>query len=380
VITILVIILTGWYIFFKTNIEHPELIQKQDLIQSFQQYRYIKFEGVDFQDLLAILKGTIGQNLQIRITRDPQTKKSLVAVNYTEWDFPKIIGKPEGEIISKARGGNPSKKYAYVDYQYNDQLSTNTRSFLSLCAQAGRTGRKVVRPFVKQTKLSSDQSWFLFETYYDVKQLDGLLAAAGYATLVDTAEYLKECPPNSPDHVSVHFIDNSQSSMGFTKANLRLKEDYYKAIVKNTTQKGWTECAFLDRAMKRTPGKQFCVNGDIIKDWKVFEKDIVKNDKCLNIFIWRGIEDHVYRLKFSEDGMKYSSIDLAYALRPGQPVINEVERFAKEALAENYIAVYVRSEFMLREFSMDYLRNCIDLVLEVCICILYFPNRDEPAQ
>jgi hypothetical protein len=274
--------------------------------------------------------------------------------------------------ISKTKEGNPSKKYAYVHYQYNDQLTKNTRAFLSLCAQAGRTGRKVVKPFVKQTKLSSDQSWFLLETYYDVKQLDGLLAAAGYATLVDTAEYLKECPPNSPDHVSIHFIDNSQSSMGFTKANFHLKDDYYKAIVKNTTQKGWTECTFLDRAMKRTPGKQFCVNGDIIKDWKVFEKDIVKNEKCLNIFIWRGIDGVTYRLKFSEDGMKYSSIDLSYSLRPGQPIINEVERFTKESLAENYIAVYVRSEFIMLSSTIDHLRKCIDLMLEVCIRIFIF--------
>jgi D-serine dehydratase len=104
--------------------------------------------------------------------------------------------------------------------------------------------------------------------------------------------------------------------MGFTTATLRLKEDYYKAILKNTTQKGWTECSFVDRAMKRTPEKQYCVNGDIIKDWKEFEKDIVKNEKCLNIYLWRGIDGVTYRLKFSEDNMKFSSINVTYALRP----------------------------------------------------------------
>jgi hypothetical protein len=368
----------GWFRLFQANVEHPQLIQKQDLFQILlprtkqmkgtnQQFR-TKFEGLDVQDLLAKIEGATAQNLRIRITHDQRTKKSRVAIDYTELDFPKIID------ISKTIGRNPSKKYAYVHHQYNDQLSKNTRAFISLCAQAGTTGRKVVRPFVKQTKLSSDESWFLLETYYDVKYLDSLLAAVDYATLVDMAEYLKECPSNSPDHVSVYFIDNSQASMGFTTATLRLKEDYYKAILKNTTQKGWTECSFVDRAMKRTPGKQYCVNGDIIKDWKEFEKDIVKNEKCLNIYLWRGIDGVTYRLKFSEYNMKFSSIDVTYALRPGQPVVNEVERFAKDALDENYIAVYVRSEFMLRGSSMNYLRKCVDLVLEVCIRILYFLN------
>jgi hypothetical protein len=114
------------------------------------------------------------------------------------------------------------------------------------------------------------------------------------------------------------------------------------------------------------------VNGNIIKDWKVLEKDIIKNERCLNIYLWRGIVGVTYRLKFSEDNMKFSSIDLTYALRPGKPVMNEVERFAKESLGENYIAVYVRSEFWLRASTMDYLRKCVDLVLEVYIFILCF--------
>ena len=372
----IVFFITGWYLFLRINIEQPELIRNQHFIKTFlpsskqskrtsKEY-HTKIEGLDFEDLLAKLKGTIGQNLRVRITYDKQTKKQHVTLNYTKLVFPITID------TSQAKGENPSKKYAYVYNQYNDQLSKNTRAFLSLCAQAGTTGRKVVRPFVKKTKLGSDESWFFLETYYDVEYLDSLLAAAGYASLVDKVEHVEKCPPNSPDHVSIHFIDDSQASMGFTTKNFRLNQDFYKAIVKNTSQKGWTECTFLDRAMKQTPGKQFCVNGNIIKDWKVLEKDIIKNERCLNIYLWRGIDGVTYRLKFSEDNMKFSSIDLTYALKPGKPVMNEVERFAKESLGENYIAVYVRSEFWLRASTMDYLRKCVDLVLEVYIFILCF--------
>ena len=153
----------------------------------------------------------------------------------------------------------------YVHNHYNDQLSVNTRAFLSLCAQAGTTGQMVVKPFIRQTKIGSDKSWLPSNTYYNTEYLDGLLETSGYAKHVEKTEYIQECPLNCSDHVSIHFIDNSTASMGFTTSNLRLKETFYKAIVANTSQSGWTKCGFLDTTMKRTPGKQFCVNGDIVR-------------------------------------------------------------------------------------------------------------------
>ncbi|XP_028408760.1 uncharacterized protein LOC114531324 [Dendronephthya gigantea] len=320
---------------------------------------------LEFEDLPAIIKESVGQNLKLNVSqaRGRCTGKPTITANFTALVFPQIIN------ISKAFKRYSARKYVFPYYQYTDQLSVNTRAFLSLCAQAGTTGRKVVKPSVKQTRLRSDDSWLPLDTYYDVKYLESLLASSGYAELVEKMEYLKECPPNSPDHVSVHFIDNSEASMGFTKANLRLEKGFYNDIVKNTSRKGWTECEFLDRAMAKTPGKQYCVNGDIIQDWKVFERDVAKNEKCLNIFVWRGVEGPTYRLKFSEDRMKYSSTDLALALKPGQPVMEEVERFQNEILSQNYIAVYIRSEFMLREFSISYLRDCIQLVLQALFAL-----------
>jgi hypothetical protein len=74
----------GWFRLFQTNVEHLQLIQKQDLFQillprtkqmkgtnqtSAQQFR-TKFEGLDVQDLLAKIEGATAQNLRIRITHD----------------------------------------------------------------------------------------------------------------------------------------------------------------------------------------------------------------------------------------------------------------------------------------------------------------------
>lgn len=362
-IEVLLILFTAWYVTNRNIKKHRD----QENENTEKEY-YSKVEGLDIKELLTKVKNANGQNLHVCISNDNENTKTRVTLNYSALVFPQTID------ISKAKKQNSSKKYIFVHDQYKGQLSKNTLALLSLCAQAGKSGRKVVMPYVKQTKFSSVKSWSSLETYYDVKYLKRLLAAAGYASLVDNAEYEKECPRRNPNHVSIHFIDNSQVSMNFTKASFRLKEDSYRAVVKNTAKDGWTKCEFLDRKMQRAPGKQFCVNGDIIKDWKVFEKDIVKNEKCLNLFHWRGTDGSNYRLKFREDNYQFSSIHLPFALRPGQAVINEVERF-KKALADKYIAVYIRGEYILRmetmKSNMEHLRQCVDLVLEVCVPLFF---------
>ena len=364
-ILFLIMTFTGWFLinWLANKLESTwwrrPIERKTD--KNREEIYYSEIGGADFKELLArLIKYANGQNLQIGIPRENEATKTRVTFNYSALFFPQKID------ISKPKKQVPSKRYIFVHSQYTEQLSKNTRAFLSLCAQAGKSGRKVVIPFVKQTRFASFNSWSPLETYYDIKYLKRLLAAAGYASLVDHQEYEKECPRNSPNQVSIHFIDNSQQSMDFTKANFRLKKDFYKAIVKNTTKNGWTKCEFLDKAMKRTSGKQFCVNSDIITDWKVLENDIVKNEKCLNIFVWRGNGGEDYRVKFSEENYQFSSIQVTFALRPGQAVLNEAERFTV-APGNKYIGVHIRGERILQSYSMQRVRLCVDLVLEVCV-------------
>ncbi|XP_046864265.1 uncharacterized protein LOC124458258 [Xenia sp. Carnegie-2017] len=247
---------------------------------------------------------------------------------------------------------------------FNDQLSKNTRAFLSLCAQAGRNKRYVVKPYVRATKLSSDDSWYKLDDYYDVHHMEDLLVASNYAGLVNKEEYIRECPTEDPNHVSIHFIDNSETSKNSFRSMFRLKADYVSKTTANAQQHGWTECDFLNKFISRTPGRQYCVHSEVVREWEKIE-EIIKENKCLNIYQWRGIDGVSHRLKFSEDDLKYSSIDLTYALRSGSSVENEVNAFAGKFLGDKYIAVYVRSEFMLRRGDMDYLQKCVNLVLQV---------------
>ena len=363
-------LLSAWYLFLKDNTIHWRVTLQQNNISATalqtinsaedsygDQYKR-KFKGLDYQDLQQKVSGTIRRNLHVRIIQKEKSKDPFVTLKYTNLSFSKIIN-----VSPKTKQEYPFKTYAFVHTAYNDQLSKNTRALLSLCVQAGQSGRHVVRPSVKSTKFSSSHSWLHLETYYNVTHLNNLLLATGYTSLVDKQEYLKECPSNSSNHVSIHFIESSKTSLEFTRRSFRIEENHFNSILQNSTGKGWAECPFLDRAMGRTPGKQFCINSAIIKDWKVLEKDIVKHAKCLNIFQWRGTEGSVYRLKFREYHLEFSSLDLTFNLKPGLSVMREVERFRKESLAGDYIALYMRSEKIK---PLERIYQCVDLMLQVC--------------
>ena len=42
--------------------------------------------------------------------------------------------------------------------------------------------------------------------------MEDLLLAINYAGLVIKEEYIRECPIEDPNHVSIHFMDNSETS------------------------------------------------------------------------------------------------------------------------------------------------------------------------
>lgn len=333
------------------------------------QFRHKNISGLDFDKLQTMIKELKEQNLRVYITQDRKSHNDKIHMVYTPMNFPKIIDVSFGP----RRPYETTKKYAFVYFMFNEQLSKNTRAFLSLCAQAGRSNRYVVKPYVKGARFSQSQdSWLDFDTYYNVDHMEELLTVSNYAGLVEKDEYFEQCPINDSGHVSIYFVDDSQTSKNAFMSTFRLKRDYVNKITADASRNGWTECNFIDKAMGRVPGKQYCVHSTVIKDWTKLEEEIVKEHKCLNIFQWRGIDGVEYRLKFSEDDLKFSSVDLTFALRPGMYVENEVEDFTEEFLSDNYIAIYLRSEIVFRHKNMDYLRKCVDLVLEVLQYLVHF--------
>ena len=201
---------------------------------------------------------------------------------------------------------------------------------------------------------------------FDLNYLDSLLDRADYSPLVDKQEYKTVCKPTDPNHVTIHFL--YIETKNWNKNYFKISDEFYDTVFEKIKLKGWTECPFLDARMGIAPSpKQFCINPTIVTDWKVLEKDIVRDAKCLNILLWRGIGGGKYRSYFTERDLKFPHNAIQYALKPSKPIQNEVERFRKEFLPHRFIAIYLRAELILLPSSYDFnlLRKCIDVIVEV---------------
>lgn len=260
-------------------------------------------------------------------------------------------------------------KYVYVHAEYTEQMSMATLSLLSLCGFAQFGDRKVVRPYTRDSRITStERNTRSLGVLYDLDYLGNLLNNAGYSPLVDKQEYLNECKPTDPNHVTIHFLYIGGVTKNWNLGKFKITEDVYDNIFEKTKATGWTDCSFLDNLMKITPSKtQYCINPTIIKDWSVLERDIVNGAKCLNIILWRGIGGGKYRSYFTEEHIKYSHTVLQYALKPSITVQHEVTKFQQAFLQDRYIAVYIRAELVLipHRFDIDLFRNCLNVVVDV---------------
>lgn len=319
-------------------------------------------QAADIGYLISKIDESFGRGLQINFG-DVHAKLKF---DYTELHIPsKIINYSENQ---RANRSETYKKYVFVHSPYTEQMSMSMLSVLSLCGQAQFGGRSVVRPFVYKSRFISRETGESLGIFFDLKYLDDLLDHAGYAPMVSKKEYVFECKPTDPNHVTIHFLYLGDTTKRWNKHYFKMTDERYDSIFEKTKPKGWTECMFLDKSMGLAPSKkQFCINPAIIRDWKVVEKDIVGGAKCLNILLWRGIGGGVYRSYFTENDLKFPHYEIHFALKPSEPVREEVARFRKQFLPDRFITVYLRSEFILvpHRYNFEYLKKCIDVIVDV---------------
>lgn len=315
------------------------------------------------EDLTTRINKSFRHGLQIDINEENYGKKPTLSFSYQEITFPP-------KIEDENRADRSFDKYVIVHAQYTEQLSMGTLSLLSLCGQAQYGGRKVVRPFVSNSIYVSKKKKNVrsLGILFDLKHLDNLLDHAGYSPMVDKQDYQVECKPTNPNHVTIHFLYIGEEAKKWNSENLKISEETYDSILEKTKTKGWTDCSFLDKNLGLAPSKkQFCINPTIIADWKVLERDVVNGTKCLNIYLWRGIGGGMFRSHFTDNHFKFPHNTIQYAIKPSQPIQNEVNRFRRKFLPDRFIAVYLRAEFILipHKYDINFLKNCINVIAEV---------------
>lgn len=255
-----------------------------------------------------------------------------------------------------------SERYVYVYERYWEQLTMNTRVLMALAAQAKLGRRLVVEPRVKDS--SFGDTGYPFSTYYNVSQMNALLRSNGYSTFVTQDEFDRKCSISEEFHAILHFLYEDKKAVSFLKSKFGLNTQQYNGISQRAKKNGWTDCKLL-KPYDSSDLKVYCVHPNILREWSELERVLLRDVKCLGIFLWRGIGGKT-RTYFSERHVRISSKEIHYLLKASSPIESEAERFIRTHLSGGgYIAVQVRGEKVVIQHSMTRLKKCLRLLVNI---------------
>ena len=114
-------------------------------------------------------------------------------------------------------------------------MSMSMLSVLSLCGQAQFGGRKVVRPFVRNSKFVSEETGTSsLGTLFDLNYLNSLLDQADYSPLVDKQEYKTVCKPTDPNQVTIHFLYIGTVTKNWNKNYFKINDEFCDTVFEKT--------------------------------------------------------------------------------------------------------------------------------------------------
>lgn len=310
------------------------------------------------------VKQCFGRELIINYIERPAENKIKVhdlVYKYAKPNKPKKFEFPKVRVSHRAE--LKPAGYVQVYYPYWEQITMNTRAFLALAWQAKLGGRKLVQTMVKDSGFKREGH--SLGIYFDLTHLNSMLKASEYAALAKRKEFKAECLLANANHVIVHFLYKAKNAEQNTRKRFRLSKKQYNNISQNAKAKGWTDCSFIGEFVKMGSDSKFiCVDPFVITEWTRLESEVVRGAKCLTILIWRGIGGS-FRTYFSAKGAKVSARDLQFTLKPNAGIYKEVEKFKKAFLRGPYIGVHIRGEKVVIRYSLERLRKCLHLLVEV---------------
>ena len=289
-------------------------------------------------------------------------------------------GKKDKGIIQiglESREHNNHKKYLFI-FQHYEQFGKTTENLLQLCSIAAYGGRTVVEPFVRDSRLCGLRTgWWgdsltrsrLFHPlglYFDIRIMNERLSHNGYSTLQPLSKFKQACNRTNANLTLVHFLYSDGKRT--TKKWFNLNERQYKHIYSKSKMTGWTSCLVIDKGLNvsqrlggmRT-GRQLCVNAEMVTDHIVFEKQVLKGDKCVVIIHWKGFGTNRTHFK---PRVKLPARDIVHQLRHSNFIIQEAELFRRVFLEKPYIGVHVRAERQVLWYSSSALVKCINFVIK----------------
>ena len=250
------------------------------------------------------------------------------ATNQTNSSLPK-----EKEEKSPRRPG----KKILIAFDYWEQLTMATNSFLGLTALTAYGGRQVVVPFVKNSRfLGAPTQTGFAETlalYYNVSALNRTLRSRGHGTLISWNEFQDVCSGKLDILVHLDYTDLTKS-----KKYNRTTQAFFPC---NARQGNILENLKAERTI--------CMNVFAVDSVEKFENDVIGRLPCVGLDVWKGTNNiRSYRAQFNlravvPDLMQFSDAATFFSSR----LLQVARHFIAKSLGPLFVSVHIRAESML---------------------------------
>lgn len=281
---------------------------------------------------------------------------------------------PDGGLKAASSVPDKSGKHLMVLGHY-EQLGKTTVNFLLAARLAFLTHRRIVKPFVSDSRFcgltsgwtgrlrSGTRAFKPFDLYYNVTSMAELFNQMSLADMEYLDSFKNSCSFTKRDQkmTIIYFIYPDDYSSKYLMLSSGESAQIKQALDKSD---GWVTCSFLNSRLnidkrigaEMTAGKQYCVDPNRVSALDILENKILKNNPCVVFHQWRGTG---YRRTHFNLTMEPSPENLLRSLKPSVFVVSEVMRFLK-MIGQNFIGIHIRSERQLLWYSLEKWLKCMD--------------------
>ena len=239
---------------------------------------------------------------------------------------------PSKETENTSRPG----RKVLIAFDYWEQLTQATKSFVDLTVLAALVGRQVVVPFVKDSFFKGSAK--TLSLYYNVAALNHTLRSRGHATLISWEEFQHLCKGRLD--VLVHFKYEKRTNT--TAAYRQAKREFFQC------QDGHNNTlAALGHNLK--VGRKICINVFAIDSVEKFENEVIKGLPCVGFAQWKGnnrkanFRAQFNLTKFSKPRLHYNDPSILFSSK----LLQVARHFIARNLGPRFLSVHIRIEKIL---------------------------------
>lgn len=269
----------------------------------------------------------------------------------------------------------PRRKFLFV-FRYYEQLGRATNNLLDLASLAKNKNRRLVAPFVNNSRMSglpggvshyfrkhekpSQRIYASLSEYFDLKVLNFKLKARGYSTLNSFRDLESHCAKRF--NIMIHFLFDEENYKTDTASWYRVSDNEVATMYNKAKQhNGWIDCSAMKQSrLSKQIGfkvsRYICVDPEVIRTASDLEDNVLKGANCVGIVQWRGTgEDRVHFPLNPSITQPLRPSDLEFNPR----LVELARNFVKNIFRGEFIGIHVRSERHIERKGMNVTKRCM---------------------